>query len=201
VLLRQRGYLVLHASAVACRHRAAVFLGASGWGKSTLAAALHQRGFPFIADDVVAIDTGKAVPVVLPGVPQVKLWPDAVAALHEDTAALPRVHPQFEKRVRPLSAPIVTEPAPLGRLYVLADGPAPALEPVAPREALVELLRHSYGARTLQHVRREAHFLQCAAVARAVPVARLAYPRALERLPEAIRLVEADAARTARPAG
>ncbi len=42
-LLRQRGYLVLHASAVAYSGGAAAFLGLSGRGKSTLAAALHAR--------------------------------------------------------------------------------------------------------------------------------------------------------------
>src|SRR3569623_1241995 len=52
-LLRQRGYLALHASAIALHGRAARFLGESGAGKSTTAAAFHaRRGCQVLADDV-----------------------------------------------------------------------------------------------------------------------------------------------------
>ena len=37
----QRGRLILHASAVAVGGDAIAFLGGQGWGKSTIAAALH----------------------------------------------------------------------------------------------------------------------------------------------------------------
>jgi len=43
VLLKLRGHLVLHASGVMFDDGAVAFLGASGWGKSILAAALHAR--------------------------------------------------------------------------------------------------------------------------------------------------------------
>src|SRR2546425_5228639 len=61
-LLRVRGYVVLHASAVALDGGATCFLGASGWGKSTLAALLHTRGHAVIADDVAAIDMAGSAP-------------------------------------------------------------------------------------------------------------------------------------------
>jgi hypothetical protein len=40
VLLQQRGVLVLHASAVTMDGGVVAFLGHSGWGKSTMAAAM-----------------------------------------------------------------------------------------------------------------------------------------------------------------
>src|SRR5260370_13570117 len=43
VLLRERGYLVLHGSAVERSGLTIAFLGPAGWGKSTLAAALSSR--------------------------------------------------------------------------------------------------------------------------------------------------------------
>jgi hypothetical protein len=104
---------------------------------------------------------------------------------------LPRLRREFEKRVSAVAAPGATEPTPLGRVFVLAPGAAAAVEPLAAGEAVVELLRHSYGACTLQQVRRAAHFLQCARIARDVPVARLGAPRSFAALPEVVRRVEA----------
>ena len=191
VLLHQRGLLVLHASGMELDGGAVAFLGASGWGKSTVAAALHRRVHLLISDDVVAIDmTG--CPEVLPGISQLKLWPDALASLGEDATVLPRVHPQIEKRVRAVERPPLIGPIPLERVYVLADAPALAIEPLSPREALVELLRHSYGARTLQAIRTAEHFQQCARVAADVPVSCLRFPRSFALLDQVARLVEED---------
>ncbi len=192
-LLRARGYLVLHASAVALDGGATCFLGASGWGKSTLAALLHARGHALVSDDVAAIDMAGS-PRVLPGTPQLKLWPDTLASLGERAEALPRVHPQLEKRARAIERRHPAEPVPLRRLYVLAQAPSREIQPLAPQEALVELLRHSYGARTLQGVRREDHFRQCARLASQVPVRRLALPRDLAALPALAHLIEQDCA-------
>lgn len=94
LLLHQRGLLVLHASAVALDGGAAAFLGYAGRGKSTTAATLHARGYPVLADDVVAVDLSTPeAPGALPGFPQLKLWPDAVTALGGSPEGLPRVHP------------------------------------------------------------------------------------------------------------
>lgn len=54
-LLHQRGVLPIHASAVDVGGRAVAFVGPTGAGKSTLAAALVDRGYPLLADDVTAL--------------------------------------------------------------------------------------------------------------------------------------------------
>ena len=85
LLLHQRGFLVLHASAVSLDGGVVAFLGHSGHGKSTTAATLHARGAAIVADDVVAVDLGApGGPAALPGFPLLKLWPDAVTALGEN---------------------------------------------------------------------------------------------------------------------
>ena len=53
--LRLRGVTCLHASAVVIDEQAVVFLGQSGAGKSTTAAAFAQLGYPVLSDDVVAL--------------------------------------------------------------------------------------------------------------------------------------------------
>ena len=55
IALHQRHFFSLHASAVVINHQAALFLGASGQGKSTTAATLFGRGHQLITDDVAAI--------------------------------------------------------------------------------------------------------------------------------------------------
>ncbi len=196
--LHQRGWLVLHASAVAIGGRAVGFLGAPREGKSTLAAAVQQRGPDLVTDDVVAV----AVPTtpdggplwVYPGFPQIKLWPEAVAGLGEDPAALPALRPNLSKLARRLSSGFNAAPLPLGRLYVLAEGPAVAVEPLDRQAQLVELVRHSYVVRALPRLDAPTHLRQCAAVLRAVPVARLARPRDLAQLAAVADAVLADCA-------
>ena len=210
IALHQRGWLILHASAVALGGRVVAFLGGSGWGKSTLAAALQQRGHPLVADDFIAVPTpalataaiagasvaaeAGAPPRVYPGFPQLKLWPEAAASLGTDVEQLPRLHPGYEKRAQRLNAGFAREALPLGRLYVLAEGEPPGIQPLDKQTALVELVRHSYMSHTLPPMAAAAHLRQCAALLRQVGLSQLRRPMSLPGLPTVCALVEADAA-------
>lgn len=200
--LHQRGWLVLHASAVAVGGQAVGFLGAPREGKSTMAAALQQRGPDLVADDVVAVAVAPGAAAgplwVYPGFPQLKLWPEAVTGLGEDPAALPALRPDLSKLARRLATGFSAAPLPLGRLYVLAEGPAVAIEALDRQAQLMALVRHSYVARALPRLDAATHLRQCAAVVAAVPVARLVRPRDLGQLGAAAEAVLADnAGRTA----
>ena len=54
-LLHQRGLLGLHASAIMVPEGSVAFAGPSGVGKSTLATACWQQGYPILADDICVI--------------------------------------------------------------------------------------------------------------------------------------------------
>ena len=56
VHLKLRHELVMHASAVQLDGRALAFVGASGMGKSTLAAVLCRNGCDLVSDDVLRVD-------------------------------------------------------------------------------------------------------------------------------------------------
>jgi len=193
MLLRQRGYLLLHASAVAVDDEAVLFLGSAGWGKSTMAAALHARGHRFVTDDVAALRVGGSSPVLFPGFPQLKLWPEALVSLGDDPENLPRCGPYFEKRARPVAHNFSSTPLPTKRIYVLDEGDTPEILPLGPQEALAELARHTYVA---MDIGSASHFRKCVDLVNAVTVCSLRRPKSLWQLPRIAQLVEADLIRS-----
>lgn len=199
LLLHQRGCFVLHASAVQCGDGAIAFTGGSGWGKSTLAGAFHARGSALLADDLTALRISTGCSTVLPGFPQLKLWPEAAASLGRAPAALSQLHPEFEKRACGARQGFSHRPLPLRRIYLLAEGPGPVTAPLRPQEALIGLMPHWYGFRfgdRLLQVGDAAvrHFRQCAALANSVSVHRLTRPRQLGALGDVVDLVEEELA-------
>ena len=192
VLLHQRGRLALHASAVAVAEGAVAFVGERGIGKSTTAALMCTRGHRLVADDVTAIEVGAGHPMVHPAYPLLKLWPEVASFLRHNPEELPRIFPDSEKRARREVYGFSLAPLPLSRIYVLAQGETQEIEPLGFQEALIELVRHSYGRRFLYTVEDPSHFLRCSDVVKSVTVRRLKGPRSLAVLPELARLVEED---------
>lgn len=173
-LMHQRGLLVLHASAVAMGGVAALFLGDSEWGKSTTAAACYQAGHALVADDTTAVDLTGAVPTAIPAIPRIKLWPESLRALSLDPDRYERVHAELDKRQLPAPRGFPGGPVPIGVIYVLDEGTAIGIEPIAGHEAVIEVVRHSYAVDLLQATGSQGrHFLQCTDLAGRVPVRRL----------------------------
>lgn len=199
LILHQRQRLVLHASAVVAGDRAIVFLGGQGWGKSTLAAALHLRGYKMLADDVTAIQMDSGCPKVLPGLPQCKLWPDAVTALGDSPENLPLLHPDFTKRAFRVTSGFPRGPLPLKHIYVLARGEYVEIESLSLQEALLELIRHSYAARfgnhLLQATGMATHFKQCVALVQNANLYRFRRPASLSILDEHVSMLINDMSR------
>ena len=196
VLLHQRGLLVLHASAVVIDGGAVAFLGAKGWGKSTLAAAMYARGHLHLADDIVAIKAnGTGSVSVLSGYPQLKLWPNAAASsLAEDPDTLPRVAAKFEKRARGTADRFSPTATSIRAVYALSEGAEPQVRILKPQEAILQLIGNSYmtrfGDRLLTGTAASHHLRQCARIATEVRVHQLVRPDSLELLPTIARLLE-----------
>lgn len=192
VAQHQRGRLVLHGSVMLVNGKVIVFLGASGWGKSTIAASFHAAGFQLIADDLAVLEFVDGVALVQPAYPQQKLWPDTLSALGADPLALPPVTATATKRNRRLAGHFATRALPIDRLYVLADGTTPALTPLSGAAALAECVRHSFCAELLPRSSDVAHFRQCADLLRQANVTRLERPRDFAALPLVRQLILAD---------
>lgn len=180
--LAHREQLLMHASAVTLSGRHALFLGPSGWGKSTLAGLLQQHGHTVHSDDCVELRLANGRHEVLPTYPSLRLYADSLEALFPGTVDTAPVSSYSEKLRVPLELPdrFLTG-VPVDALYVLGD-PVHASEgvrisPMRPSLTCQALIAHSFRLDLGDGEGNVAHFVRCAAVVNAVPAFRLDYAR------------------------
>ena len=160
-----------------------LFLGPSGWGKSTLAGLLQQRGHHILSDDcvqLVAESSGRFRAV--PTYPSLRLNADSLEALFPDQIETAPVASYSNKRRVPMLARDDAEaPAFVDAIYLLGNPDHAAddvyISPVSPSEVCLFLIKHSF---RLDLADREASALQlqqCSGIARTVPGFRINYPR------------------------
>jgi len=197
VLLRQRGFAVLHASGIVSNGCAIAFLGQPRGGKSTLAEAFYARGYGVVTDDVLAIRADESGVWVFPGYPSIKLFPDISAFLGCDSSATHKVHSQTEKRAHCVSLRFPHELLPLLCMYVLAPGERNKIEPLTPGDAFLELVRNGRAVNLLRD--RDSlgkHLQQTARLAKEVPIFRLRHRRVLCEIPDLVELIRENLARS-----
>jgi hypothetical protein len=146
LILIQRGFLVLHGGAVAFPGGTVILLGPGGAGKSTLTGELCKQGGKLFSDDVVALDMSQSPPLVMPGVPLLKLWLDAVEGAPGGVWTQ-TLHPDFDKVGRRLDDSTLSAPAPVSRIFVLAVSKEMARTAVSGEEAFRLLLASLFAAR------------------------------------------------------
>ena len=189
IVLYQRGLLALHASVVEINHGAIAFLGVSGRGKSTTAAAFHAKGYTITNDDVAPVTLSQKPPTITPGFPQFKMCRKIADYLGYDYESLNFLCPGLNKRGYRQTQDISQIPLPIHHLYVLADDIELGIELIPPQQAVIELSRYAH-PETLYYSKDPAHFLQCAALAQTCKIYRLKRPRDLSSLPKLVELVE-----------
>lgn len=180
-LLQQRSVLPLHASVVATEQGAILLMGASGVGKSSLAAMLTRRGLLCLSDDIAAITIDpNGTPRVHPGMAQLHVWPDVLSTLGKSLDSLARLRSKVGKRTLPLGDRFTPISQPIARIYHLeTDVKTPdlslsALGPAKKVEALVDL---TYRTEFLKGLgARATHFSLVARTVAKVPVFRLVQP-------------------------
>ncbi|WP_343345193.1 hypothetical protein WJT74_11895 [Sphingomicrobium sp. XHP0239] len=144
--LLQRGMLAVHANAVVFADgEAAAMLGSAGDGKSTLAAALDAGGVEPLCDDLLGISfNADGHPLVHPGIPRVKLKPEAADRLGIDVSNAPFVGAGMQKYEVALRKEAAWDRSfRLSRLYVLERGPL-AIEPIRGQRAAAVLLENLF---------------------------------------------------------
>ena len=189
LVLSKRGELVLHASAVETPAGAIAFVGPAGQGKSTLAASFSDEGFGLLTDDCLLLKEVGEQLVVVPSYSGLRLWPEAVSALFEDEPGLSEVaHYTVKKRVsRDGRLRFSSEPVPLRGMYFLVApdeaGAAISINPLSPREALIELISYAYLLDITDRERLKEDFLRLSRLAVLPLFYRAAFPRDFSLLP------------------
>ena len=194
-LLRQRGCLPLHASGIAIGGQGVLFVGESGGGKSTTAAAFYSRGHHVLTDDVGAVRVVGGRVELRTGWSGLRLLEDARKVIRR------RAQPsgfQDVKHVFHLERPESgASPFSVKRIYFLeysADDQLPVRSDVLKGSSAAAILNsHSF----LRPWRSDNELLRinlgrCASVAAVLPVHRLVRSQSLGCLPELVDFVEKD---------
>lgn len=183
--LERLGILAVHASAVRLERGAVGFVSHSGGGKSSLAAALVRSGASLLTDDVLPIEESGGTFLARPGFPQMRLEPDGARWFLGRTRGLAPVSPDDTKLHVPVDA-FHASAAPLAALYLVERGPGDRVEiqPLTRREAVIELVRHSFSPWLVEAAGLQPRRLDLfARLVRQVPVLRLSYPAGFTHLP------------------
>ena len=166
-LIRARSDLLwLHAAAAAYRGKAVVIPAISGQGKSTLVTNLCRKGWEFLSDDLIALDSASGEVLAFPLTPAVRNGHIGEGPVYHLS--------ELRKTVIPLGPGSVRrESTPIGALVFPAFGPGvpSALVRTSPANAVLVLLKNCVN---FQDHREEAVRHLTALVTR-VPVCRLTY--------------------------
>ena len=194
ILLHQRGQVVLHASAVRVNGKAVLFCGASGTGKSTLAAALAQRGLPVVTDDFCAVAAnGAGAVMVQPDGRSLKLWAQAIQKLDLAERRGAAVRDRLEKYfVEP--AAVFSEALPLAAVYALREA-RPPHQPGIERPNVVDaaliLRRNAYRPQLVNRMGQKADYFRAAtAIANSAGIFHLTRALNFDRMPEVVAQLE-----------
>ena len=188
--LQARGIEVLHASAVRTRDGIVALCGVKETGKSTIAYALSQLGFPLCADDAVPFTTSGDIVRALSLPFTIRLRPSSAAFFGTNGMRESQPPP------RDARAPIEFPQERLAAVFVLQRYPSehstapPSVTRLAASSAFVSTLTHGYCFSLREDSQRERmvqHYLELAA---RVPIFEVSFGAGLDWLPAITSAIE-----------
>lgn len=188
-LMVQRGYVVVHSSAVKLNDSTVVFLGDSGAGKSTTAAAFARAGCQVVSDDVSVISPPPE-PKIWAALPFVRLLPDAFGEFQPHLGGEDVLREGVDKHlVDVTNGKSCQGPESLGHLCVLEWGDELSIEPITGAARLMAFVSSSAWFITVyEETLQRQNFERCGSVATSVPCWRLTRPRDFSKMPDMVAL-------------
>jgi hypothetical protein len=188
------GLVPLHASAISHDGGVYAFTGISGEGKSTLVAALAERGLSICSDDVLVLDLSDPDAVMaVPGHKRLKLWADALTLTgrRPDEA----VRPGLDKFYVADRLPFDAAPLPIRRLYVLESvvNADPGIAPITGADRFTALRSAYYRPQFCSAIAEQAgYFATAARLSAAIAMSRFNRSRMTADFATGISMIEAD---------
>jgi hypothetical protein len=188
-LLQLKGCEVLHASAVRTAQGVVAFCAPSNTGKSTLAHALSERGYPLWVDDALAAEGRSEGVLSYPLASHVRLRPSSASyfGLPLEQAVRGRVRRAVASGHKPLPLLAVYV---LERATQLPNGEVMRVEPLPAPGALAELLKHALFF-SQDTARKRQMIAQYAQLVNRVPVLRLRFRAGFDAFPSVLDALEA----------
>jgi hypothetical protein len=175
------------------------FLGATGYGKSTIAASLAATGLRAITDDTLILSAPPDSAVMgHAAYPSIRVWPDTATTIlgpgyrHDGRVS------EFNEKVRVGAASgleFVVSGVPLQAVYVLtpdSSAAVPGIEAIPPRDRVIEVVRHAFMLDWEGADRLRAAFDRLSRVVNRVTVRRLRFRHHYSELPAVRRAVLDD---------
>jgi hypothetical protein len=195
----------IHATAVDVGRGAIVFLGDSGYGKSTLATSFLRAGHRILTDDLLLFcDDGPGVKAY-PGPSRIKLMEDRAWELLPGIGPAGPMNRRGGKLIIPLAAAhgAGKKTRILAFYDLLPPGEAKRLHGISiqrlsSRDAFFALTRNTFNPRVATPSRLRQLFATATRIASKVPVKRLAFPRRLDVLPLVREAILRDVAKELR---
>lgn len=192
-LLYQRGFLVLHGSSVKVWGEAVAFLGHRGNGKSTTAIHLYTKGYPLVADDILAIkfdDDG--FPMVHPGYPHVRLGEDSYNQVKGQTDILSPIRTIAGKVFCDASFGFSPDPVKLKKIYIIEKGEKIRISFLESQKTVIDLIRHSTANKIFQRTTQADNLAKYALLINNISVRRFEISHSFQKIHNIISLVEDD---------
>jgi hypothetical protein len=187
IVLQTRGREVLHASAVLTPRGVVALCARSGTGKSTMAFALSQQGWPLWADDAVAFEVLRERVTAFQLPFSVRLLPEAAAYFERGSAAEDNArHPAATDHggtSEPLVALLV-----LNRMPDVDNngGATVRIRRVPSNRAFLDLLAHAYDFGLQEVERKRGMMQQYLDLVNRIPVFEVSFRPGLKMLPTVV---------------
>ncbi len=193
LVLRRRGVLAVHASAIVRGGVAWAFVGPGGAGKSTMAAAFAQAGLSVLTEDVLALTPGSDRWMAWPAYDHLRLWGDSPAIPVGGAQALPALSPTWDKRALALESAGLARASvavPLAGWFLLQEREVLGrITPLSGAAALRSLVENSYVHYLLDGTARAEELIALGRAAQGLRAYRLAVGEGQGGLADTVRAV------------
>jgi hypothetical protein len=194
ILLHQRGLMPLHASAVVSDGECVAFGGASGVGKSTLAAGLSNQGLRLLAEDKLVVRPEESRWMAWPGLPLLHLFANSAKYGGLSGESQASTSPRAGKYIHLDATRFDSVPRPFKLLYLLDWSPddksEPTITPISVTDAFFELRAFASLNGLISAMSRDAQFMQWATeLLKDIPVFRFSRPRNYAQFEYGIQLL------------